>query len=66
MSAVAIEWQDFLALLPEPGWTRAEFETLSEPEATDVLLRRLRRLLARGFDPLEALRLAAELELPVV
>jgi len=51
---------------PEPGWTREDFERLTEAEAAAVLLRRLQRLLRSGIsDPVEALRLASRLELPV-
>ncbi len=50
---------------PEPGWSRADFETLSEDEATAILLRRMRKLLARGLEPLDALRLASKLDAPL-
>ena len=51
---------------PEPGWTHADVETLTEPEVTAILLRRLRNLTARGFDPLDALRLASRLDIPLL
>jgi hypothetical protein len=50
---------------PEPGWTRADFERLSEDEATAILLRRMRKLLARGLEPLDALRIASKLDAPL-
>lgn len=51
---------------PEPAWTRADVETLSENELTAILLRRLRNLTARGLDPLDALRLASRLDVPLL
>jgi hypothetical protein len=51
---------------PEPGWSHAEVEDLTEPEVTAILLRRLRNLTARGFDPLDALRLASRLDIPLL
>ena len=51
---------------PEPGWARADFERLSEDEATAILLRRMRKLLARGLEPLDALRLASKLDSPLL
>ena len=66
MTAVLTTMDEILAWLPEPGWSREAFEQLDEEEAAEVLLRRLRKALARGFtDPLEALRLAARLDLPL-
>lgn len=50
----------------EPAWTREAFEKLSALEAEAVLLRRLRRLVAGGLEPLAALRLAAQLDRPLV
>jgi hypothetical protein len=50
---------------PEPGWSRSDFERLSEDEATAILLRRMRKLLARGLEPLDALRLASKLDAPL-
>ena len=54
-----------VASAPEPGWDRADFEYLSEDEATAILLRRMRKLLARGIEPLDALRLASKLDSPL-
>jgi hypothetical protein len=54
-----------IAAAAEPGWTREDFERLSEDEATYVLHRRMRNLLARGLEPLEALRRAAQLDQPL-
>jgi hypothetical protein len=53
------------AWAPEPGWARADFESLSVDEATLILLRRMRKLLARGLEPLDALRLASRLDTPL-
>ena len=50
---------------PERAWGREEFEQLTEDEVLDVLLRRLRRLLARGLEPAEALIAASRVDLPV-
>jgi hypothetical protein len=50
---------------PEPAWTPADVETLGENELTAILLRRLRNLTARGLDPLDALRLASRLDVPL-
>jgi hypothetical protein len=51
---------------PEPGWARADFERLSVDEATAILLRRMRKLLASGLEPLDALRLASKLDSPLL
>lgn len=51
--------------MPERAWRREEFEALSEDEVVELLLRRMRRLLARGVDPAEALLIASRVELPV-
>jgi hypothetical protein len=51
---------------PEPGWNRADFEALSVDEATAILLRRMRKLLARGVEPLDALRRASRLDAPLL
>jgi hypothetical protein len=51
---------------PEPAWSHAEVEDLSETEITAILMRRLRNLTARGFDPLDALRLASKLDIPLL
>ena len=50
---------------PEPAWAYEEFETLSEEEVVGVLLRRMRALLARGFDPTEALIGASRATQPI-
>ena len=46
---------------PEPAWTPVDFEALSEDEVVDLLLRRLRKLIALGVEPglalIEATRL---------
>jgi hypothetical protein len=52
-------------VMPERAWRREEFEALSEDEVVELLLRRMRRLLARGVDPAEALLIASRVELPV-
>ena len=51
---------------PEPAWSHADVEDLTETEITAILLRRLRNLTARGFDPLDALRLASKLDIPLL
>jgi len=51
--------------IAERGWRRDEFEALSEDEVVDLLLRRMRRLLARGIEPAEALVIASRVELPL-
>ena len=65
MATAARLTTDQAARAPEPGWARADFERLSEDEATAILLRRMRKLLARGFEPLDALRLASKLDSPL-
>ncbi|MGZ4152559.1 MAG: hypothetical protein ACXVRJ_06630 [Gaiellaceae bacterium] len=50
---------------PEPAWAYQDFETLSEEEVVSVLLRRMRALIARGFDPTEALIGASRATLPI-
>jgi hypothetical protein len=50
---------------PERAWRREEFEALTEDEVVELLLRRMRRLLARGVDPTQALVLASRVDLPV-
>lgn len=46
---------------PEPAWAPVDFEVLSEDEVVDLLLRRLRKLIALGVEPglalIEATRL---------
>jgi hypothetical protein len=59
-----IDEQD--AWAPEPGWDRADVENLSVDEVTALLLRRMRKLLARGLEPLDALRLASRLDSPLL
>jgi len=66
MSTAAAFTDEQVAWSPEPGWSRDDFETLNEDEATAILLRRMRKLLARGFDPLDALRLASKLDIPLL
>lgn len=53
------------AWAPEPGWARADFEQLSVDDATAILLRRMRKLLACGLEPLDALRRASKLDTPL-
>ena len=66
MTAVLTTLDELLAWLPEPGWSREAFEQLDEEEAADVLLRRLHKAIAGGLrDPLDALRLASRLDLPL-
>jgi hypothetical protein len=65
MSTAAAFTDEVTAYSPEPGWSRADFETLNEDEATAILLRRMRKLLARGLEPLDALRLASKLDTPL-
>ena len=65
MSTAAAFTDETLAWSPEPGWSRADFEHLNEDEATAILLRRMRKLLARGLEPLDALRLASKLDAPL-
>jgi hypothetical protein len=50
---------------PEPGWTAEAFETLSEDDVLTLLLRRMRKLLARGYDPAESLIAASRADLPI-
>ena len=65
MSSAQAFRDEQVAWSPEPGWSRADFETLNEDEATAILLRRMRKLLARGLEPLDALRLASKLDAPL-
>jgi hypothetical protein len=62
MSAVQITWDEFEAWQPERTWTRDEFEHLSIDAAEQVLARRLRKLIDRGYEPTVALRLAARVD----
>jgi hypothetical protein len=65
MSSASALTDELVAWTPEPGWSRDDFETLNEDEATAILLRRMRKLLARGLEPLDALRLASKLDAPL-
>jgi hypothetical protein len=62
MSAVQITWDEFEAWEPERTWTRDEFEQLTVDAAEQVLARRLRKLIDRGYEPTTALRLAARFD----
>jgi len=50
---------------PEPGWTPEAIEFLAEDDVVSILLRRMRKLTARGFDPGEALIYASRIHLPI-
>ena len=50
---------------PEPGWTAEAFEDLSEDAVVGLLLRRMRKLVARGLDPTESLIAASRAHLPI-
>ncbi len=50
---------------PEPAWATAEFEALSEDEVVGLLLRRMRKLSERGWDPCEALVAATRIQLAI-
>jgi hypothetical protein len=50
---------------PEPGWTAEAFEHLSEDAVVGLLLRRMRKLVARGLDPTESLIAASRAHLPI-
>lgn len=50
---------------PEPGWTAEAFEDLSEDAVVGLLLRRMRKLVARGLDPAESLIAASRAHLPI-
>jgi hypothetical protein len=50
---------------PEPAWEREEFEALTEDEIVGLLLRRMRKLSARGWDPGEALIAASRIHLAI-
>jgi len=50
---------------PEPAWGQAEFEELSEDEVLGLLLRRMRKLSDRGWDPCEALIVASRIHLSI-
>jgi hypothetical protein len=50
---------------PEPGWTAEAVEALGEDDLVGILLRRMRKLSARGLDPAEALIFASRIHLPI-
>ena len=50
---------------PEPAWRQEEFEALSEDEVVGLLLRRMRKLSERGWDPGEALIAASRIHLAI-
>jgi hypothetical protein len=50
---------------PEPAWGQEEFEALSEDEVLGLLLRRMRKLSERGWDPCEALVAATRIQLAI-
>ena len=50
---------------PEPGWTPEAVEALGEDDLVGILLRRMRKLSARGLDPAEALIYASRIHLPI-
>lgn len=50
---------------PEPAWGQEQFEALSEDEVLGLLLRRMRKLSERGWDPCEALVAASRLHLAI-
>jgi len=47
----------------EPAWSVSAFEALSEEEATGLLLRRFRKLIALGYAPDRALIDATHVEI---
>jgi hypothetical protein len=49
----------------EPAWGHDEFEALSEEEVLGLLLRRMRKLSERGWDPGEALIAASRIHLAI-
>lgn len=49
----------------EPAWTAEAFEQLSEEAVVGLLLRRMRKLLARGYEPTESLIAASRADLPI-
>ena len=51
---------------PEPAWAMEEFEALSEDEVVGLLLRRMRKLSERGWDPCEALVAASRIHLAIL
>jgi|GEM_PF-6900098 hypothetical protein len=50
---------------PEPAWAAAEFEALDEDEIVGLLVRRMRKLSERGWDPCEALVAASRIHLAI-
>jgi hypothetical protein len=50
---------------PEPAWTPEAFEALSEEAVIGLLLRRMRKLVARGHEPGESLIAASRAHLPI-
>jgi len=50
---------------PEPAWGHEAFEALTEDEVLGLLLRRMRKLSARGWDPGEALIAASRIHLAI-
>jgi len=50
---------------PEPAWAQEEFEALTEDEVVGLLLRRMRKLSERGWDPCEALVAASRIHLAI-
>jgi hypothetical protein len=50
---------------PEPGWTPEAVEALGEDDVVGIMLRRMRKLTARGLEPTEALILASRIHLPI-
>ena len=49
----------------EPAWGQEAFEALSEDEVVGLLLRRMRKLSERGWDPCEALVAASRIHLAI-
>ena len=49
----------------EPAWGQEAFEALSEDEVLGLLLRRMRKLSERGWDPCEALIAATRIDLAI-
>jgi hypothetical protein len=49
----------------EPAWAAEEFEALSEDEVVGLLLRRMRKLSERGWDPCDALVAATRIDLAI-
>ncbi|MGN6800163.1 MAG: hypothetical protein ACTHKS_18660 [Gaiellaceae bacterium] len=49
----------------EPAWAPDAFEALSEDEVVGLLLRRMRKLSERGWDPCEALVAASRIHLAI-